>query len=242
MKNRTFLIFFVISIIFLSVGCKNQDLQKTNEDINHKGEIRMNLEQLQKPKVGEEIGVIKTNYGEIRFRLFDDVAPKAVENFKTLARDGYYDGIIFHRVMNDFMIQGGDPTGTGRSGTSIWNDKFQDEFDPNYHNFRGALSMANSGPNTNGSQFFIVQSPSVGANMLKEMEEVGEKAGYSKEVAKAYKELGGTPWLDFKHTVFGQVFEGMDTVDKIANLKTNKNDKPLKDVIMEEVKIVEFKK
>lgn len=202
----------------------------------------MTLEQLKMPKEGEKIGVIKTNYGEIKFRLFEDIAPKAVENFKTLSYDGYYDGIIFHRVMDSFMIQGGDPTGTGRGGTSIWNDKFPDEFDPNYHNFRGALSMANSGPNTNGSQFFIVQSPNVGENMIKEMEEVGEKAGYSKEVAQGYKELGGTPWLDFKHTVFGQVFEGMDVVDKIAAVKVDKNNKPLEDVVMEEVKIEEYNK
>ena len=111
--------------------------------------------QLSAPVKGDKIAVMTTNKGVIKFKLFEKECPKTVENFATHAVNGYYEGIIFHRVIKDFMIQGGDPTGTGRGGESIWGRNFPDEFDINLHNLRGALSMANAGPNTNGSQFFI---------------------------------------------------------------------------------------
>ena len=151
---------------------------------------------------------IKTNKGDMTFELLPDAAPKAVENFVTHAKNGYYDGLIFHRVIKDFMIQGGDPTGTGCGGESIWGSPFQDEFNLEARNYYGALSMANSGPNTNGSQFFIVQAKDVPDSLLEQMEELKEQ-GYPQEVIDKYKEVGGTPWLDYHHTVFGQVFEGM---------------------------------
>nr|WP_300001882.1 peptidylprolyl isomerase [Tissierella sp.] len=194
----------------------------------------MNLDQLKKPEAGEEIAVVKTNHGDIKIRLFPEAAPKTVENFKTHAQNGYYDGVTFHRVMKDFMIQGGDPNGTGMGGESIWGGSFEDEFSPDYVNFRGALSMANAGPNTNGSQFFIVHKGNIEAGSM-------SPSDYSPETFKAYQELGGTPWLDFGHTVFGQVFEGMDVVDAIANVKTGANDKPVEDVIMEKIEIVKYK-
>jgi len=196
------------------------------------------LEQLEKPKAGEEIAVITTNFGEIKLRLFPEVAPKAVENFKTHVQNGYYDGITFHRVIKDFMIQGGDPEGTGRGGESIWGEPFEDEFDLYYHNFRGALSMANAGPNTNGSQFFIVQCPYIEEGLLSQMKQIGEEGGFPEAVVKKYEEIGGSPWLDYRHTVFGHVFEGMDVVDKIADVETDRNDKPVEPVIMEKVEIV----
>ncbi|MBR2337910.1 MAG: peptidylprolyl isomerase, partial [Clostridia bacterium] len=115
------------------------------------------MNQLAKPIAGETVAILHTNHGDIAIRLFPDHAPKTVENFVTHAKNGYYDGLIFHRVINDFMIQGGDPTGTGCGGESIWGHPFKDEFTPELHNLRGALSMANAGPGTNGSQFFIVQ-------------------------------------------------------------------------------------
>lgn len=199
------------------------------------------LEQLKPPVKGEEIAVITTNYGDIKIRFFPEVAPKAVENFKTHANDGYYNGLIFHRVIQDFMIQGGDPEGTGMGGESIWGIPFEDEFDINYRNFRGSLSMANAGPNTNGSQFFIVQNSGVEEDTIEQMRELGEEKGYPKAVADAYEELGGAFWLDFKHTVFGQVFEGMDVVDKIAAVEVGEDDKPIEDVIIEKIEIVEWK-
>lgn len=201
----------------------------------------MSLEQLQMPSQGEEVAVITTNHGEVKVRFFEKAAPKTVENFKTHAKDGYYDGVTFHRVMNEFMIQGGDPDGNGRGGESIWGDSFEDEFDPYYHNLRGALSMANAGPNTNGSQFFIVQKIDVDNNMIKDITKIGEEGGFTSEVIEAYKELGGTPWLDFRHSVFGQVYEGMDVVDKIASVKVGRNDKPVDPVVMEKVEIKIYK-
>src|SRR5699024_10763515 len=151
----------------------------------------MSLDQLKHPVKGEEIGIITTNLGTIKVKFFPEVAPKAVENFKTHAKNGYYNGVVFHRIIPDFMIQGGDPQGTGMGGESIWGTPFEDEFDINYRNFKGSLSMANAGPNTNGSQFFIVQKDEVEREILEQMKDLGEEKGYPELVIKAYEELGG---------------------------------------------------
>ncbi|MDO5725007.1 MAG: peptidylprolyl isomerase [Tissierellia bacterium] len=202
---------------------------------------QIGLDQIQWPRVGEEIAIIHTNFGDIKLRLFENIAPKACENFKTHAKDGYYNGVIFHRVIDGFMIQGGDPTGTGRGGKSIWGLPFEDEFDINYRNFRGALSMANSGRFTNGSQFFIVQAAVVQDNIIEQMRNAGESKGYPEDVVSAYESMGGAYWLDGKHTVFGQVFEGMEIVDDIAATEVDRADKPLEDVVIESIEIVKFK-
>jgi peptidyl-prolyl cis-trans isomerase B (cyclophilin B) len=145
---------------------------------------------------------MNTTQGTIELELFDDDAPKTVENFKKLSREGFYDGVIFHRVIPDFMIQGGDPDGTGMGGPGY---TFEDEI--NQHKIvRGALAMANAGPNTNGSQFFIVTT-------------------------------GAAPWLDGKHTVFGQVTDGMDAVDAIEALPTDGRDKPLEAARIESIEV-----
>ena len=192
--------------------------------------------QLSAPQKGDTLAVMHTNMGDIKIKLFPEKAPKTVENFVTHSKNGYYNGLKFHRVINDFMIQGGDPRGNGTGGESIWGGSFPDEFDPELHNLRGALSMANSGPNTNGSQFFIVQAREVPANMLEQMRDL-EDNGFPTDITAAYAELGGTPWLDFRHTVFGQVTDGMDVVDAIAAVETN-NDVPCEDVIIENMEIV----
>ena len=194
--------------------------------------------QLKAPVSGDITAVMKTNMGEIKIKLFPKEAPKTVENFTTHAKNGYYNGLIFHRVIKDFMIQGGDPTGTGMGGESIWGKKFEDEFDPALHNLRGALSMANAGPNTNGSQFFIVQASTVPANMIAQMQDM--PTAFPESTVKAYKEMGGTPWLDFRHTVFGQVVEGIEVVDAIAGVATAGADKPVEDVIIENIEIIEI--
>ena len=191
--------------------------------------------QLKPLEAGDTLATIKTNMGEIKIKLFPAEAPKTVENFTTHAKNGYYDGLIFHRVIKDFMIQGGDPTGTGMGGESVWEHSFEDEFDVKLHNIKGALSMANAGPNTNGSQFFIVQADSVPGNMLEQMKEMPES--FPEDIVKAYEQKGGTPWLDFRHTVFGQVVEGIDVVDNIANVKVGTADKPLDDVIIETITV-----
>lgn len=236
-RNKKLFVTLLITItLFSLVGCKKEEKVEKIE-----GGGNMVLEQLQAPEKGEEIAVIITNHGDIKIRLFPEVAPKAVENFKTHAENGYYDGVTFHRVISDFMIQGGDPEGTGMGGESIWGEPFEDEFNINYRNFRGSLSMANAGPNTNGSQFFIVQKENLEEDIIKQMRELGEEKGFPEPIIKAYEELGGAFWLDFKHTVFGQVFEGMDVVDKIAEVETDANDKPIEPVIMEKVEIVKYK-
>ncbi|MGY3777164.1 peptidylprolyl isomerase [Isobaculum melis] len=189
--------------------------------------------QLSNETAGHPVATLKTNMGDIKIKLFPEQAPKSVENFIGLAEKGYYNGIIFHRVIPDFMIQGGDPTGTGMGGESIWGSEFEDEFSREAFNLNGALSMANAGPNTNGSQFFIVSNETVPENMLSQL----EGAGYPQEMIEAYREKGGTPWLDFRHSVFGQVVEGMNVVKEIESVKRGPNDKPVYDVVIEEVEI-----
>ena len=189
---------------------------------------QLDLSKAQGPKA-----IIKTNLGTIEVQLFEKLATKTVKNFVELAKKGYYDGVTFHRVIPDFMIQGGDPTGTGRGGESIYGHPFEDEFSEQLFNFNGALSMANAGPNTNGSQFFIVSNERVPAKMIDQMKMVG----YPQEVIDRYKENGGTPWLDHRHTVFGQVIKGMDVVQAISKVERDQMDKPKDDVVMEMVTI-----
>lgn len=215
--------------------------------------------QLEKPAAGEEVAVLETTMGTIKIRLFPEAAPKTVENFKGLIQKGYYNGLTFHRVIKDFMIQGGDPTGTGTGGKSIWDKSFEDEFNANLVNLRGSLAMANSGYNTNGSQFFINQAPKVSSstwsqvNTMYEQLKTYDKSQWPQfatspqyysildpnKLTDAYKALyekqGGNPNLDGAynafdpprgHSVFGQVYDGMDIVDKIAAVKVNDSDKP----------------
>lgn len=190
---------------------------------------QINLADYEGPRV-----TLNTNKGAIKIALFPEQSPKTVANFLGLAKKGYYDGISFHRVIKDFMIQGGDPTGTGAGGESIYGGSFEDEFSNELFNLRGALSMANAGPNTNGSQFFIVQNKNINGGFLEQM----ASAGYPDEIIAAYKQ-GGTPWLDHRHTVFGQVEDGMDVVDAIANAKTLPGDKPAEDILIQSIDIDE---
>lgn len=195
----------------------------------------MDYPQLDLTKAEVPQATIKTSLGEVKVQLFAKLAPKTVKNFVELAKKGYYNGVLFHRVIPDFMIQGGDPTGTGRGGESIYGKAFEDEFSDQLFNFNGALSMANAGPNTNGSQFFIVSASRVPANMLEQMKMVG----YPQEIIDHYKEKGGTPWLDHRHTVFGQVISGMEIVEKISKVDRDGMDKPKEDVVMNEITIEE---
>lgn len=227
---------FAVGTMLLS-GCSSVKTFSLDDPESNK-KIKENDVKMEKmfeaPKSGEKIAVMHTTMGDIKIKFFPDEAPKAVENFLTHAENGYYDGIIFHRVIDGFMVQGGDPTGTGRGGESIWGNSFEDEFSLNAWNFRGALSMANAGANTNGSQFFIVQAPEVSADLLSQMKQVG----FPQKVIDKYAEVGGTPWLDHKHTVFGYVYEGMDVVDKIAATEVDANDKPLEDVVIESIDVI----
>ena len=180
------------------------------------------------------IATIKTNHGDMRIKLFPDHAPKTVANFIALSKDGYYDGVIFHRIIKDFMIQGGDPTGTGMGGQSIYGEKFEDEFSEELYNVRGALSMANAGPNTNGSQFFIVQNQ----HLPYSKKEIA-RGGWPEPIAEIYAEQGGTPHLDRRHTVFGQLADeaSYEVLDAIAGVETGAMDKPVEDVVIETIEI-----
>ncbi|NLW02071.1 MAG: peptidylprolyl isomerase [Clostridiaceae bacterium] len=193
--------------------------------------------QFRQPEAGDTIAIIKTSMGDIKILLFPNEAPKAVENFVTHSKNGYYDNLTFHRVIDGFIIQGGDPKGDGTGGESIWGEPFEDEFSLNLLHYRGALSMANAGENTNGSQFFIVQREGITEGEVDALRE----AGYPDDLVSLFAEHGGTPGLNFVHSVFGQVFEGMDVVDRIAAVETDKVDKPLENIIIHTIEIQEVK-
>lgn len=248
MKKYYFSLLSILIIILLTAcgtaADKEQVLEKEKpadqvpaeeNNVKDQEEATIMYPQLSKEVAANEaLVVMNTTLGPIKIKLFPEQAPKTVENFLTHAENGYYDGIIFHRVIKDFMIQGGDPTGTGMGGASIYGDTFEDEFTMDLFNLNGALSMANAGPGTNGSQFFIVQA-SQAPGSAKQMED----GGWPAEIAKAYEEMGGTPHLDQKHTVFGQVIEGMDVVNKIADVKKGAQDKPVEDVVIESIEILQ---
>ena len=183
--------------------------------------------------------IMHTSKGDITIKLFQKYAPLAVENFLTHAKKGYYDGLLFHRVISDFMIQSGDPKGNGTGGESIWKGKdkkidsgngFANEISPYLYNIRGALAMANAGADTNGSQFFINQNPADQSSQL-------SSDSYPKAIIDAYTK-GGNPSLDKNYTVFGQVIDGMDVVDAISKVDTNSNDKPTSDITITKIDIV----
>lgn len=238
--------------------------------------------QLDKPKKGDTIAILHTSKGDITMRFFKEYAPNTVNNFIKLAKAGVYDGVPFHRVMNDFMIQTGDyENGDGTGGTSIYGGPFKDEFCDKLLNIRGSVAMANSGKDTNGSQFFINQCGAEAyktngvyktyennwkSNILpkikdykKDAETVGTLASYGTScldidaipaaMKKLYEENGGNIWLDGAynpsdagHTVFAQVIEGMDVVDKIAGAEVDSNSKPVSDITINKVDITTYKK
>ena len=277
MKTGCFAVLLAcLALVGSLAGCQSQE-----EEQLEGGEPYVN-QQLVEP-TGPK-AVIETSMGNITVALFPQEAPKAVENFLTHAREGYYDGLTFHRVINDFMIQGGDPNGNGTGGESIWGQPFEDEFSDGLHHFPGALSMANSGVNTNGSQFFIVQNAtpiaaadtlSVAAqwyyNMLQreldvavaqgnlsqdelqalvdslnaqlqEAQQNGLPEEFNQRFAPAleqYQQVGGTYYLDYKHTVFGQVVAGMDVVNAIAQVETDQNDRPVEEVTILRITVLE---
>lgn len=198
--------FFLFSLCFFLAGCATQPTKSASPSAKENVSVAPTSTSV--PETRKEPAVVKikieTTLGDIYAELYSAEAPKTVENFVTLTKKGFYDGIIFHRVIPDFMIQTGDPTGTGMGGPGY---QFKDEFSPKLrHNKPGVLSMANSGPNTNGSQFFIT------------------------EIA--------TPWLDDRHSVFGQVTEGMDVVLKIARASRDRQDKPVQKIAMNKVIIL----
>lgn len=219
-----------ICALIVLVGCGGN---KKTEEVTTSGVSEADLLQFSQVQSGDTLAVMETNKGAITLRMFPDEAPKAVENFITHAQNGYYDGVSFHRVISDFMIQGGDPLGNGTGGESIWSDVFENEISNRLYHFAGALAMANAGPDTNGSQFFIVQHHNGSDKTLtKQFTSI-----HSDAVKAKYQEVGGTPYLDGGYTVFGQVIEGMDVVNAIAAVETDTMDKPIEDVIIQKITI-----
>jgi cyclophilin family peptidyl-prolyl cis-trans isomerase len=197
MKNYLFL----SVLLFIFIGCTQKSNSQDNKTITNQEKSRVE-------NAGDTllIAVFNTSMGKFEAQLFPDKAPKAVENFTVHAEKEYYKGVIFHRVIPNFMIQGGDPTGTGRDGESIWGKPFEDEINSDLQfDTPGILAMANAGPNTNGSQFFIT--------------------------------VAQTPWLNGHHTIFGKIISGMSVVNSISEVKRNARDRPLKDVVIEDITI-----
>ena len=191
----------VISLLLLLIGCAQKNTEANNQSTTNSENIKV-----ENTQDTTTVAVFKTNMGTFEAELYPDKAPKAVENFTGLAEKGYYKGVIFHRVIPNFMIQGGDPTGSGRGGQSLWGRPFEDEVNTGLvFDAPGILAMANAGPNTNGSQFFITVAP--------------------------------TPWLNGHHTIFGKIISGMDVVNSISTVQRNAQDRPLKDVVIEDITI-----
>ncbi|MGD6849575.1 peptidylprolyl isomerase [Rossellomorea aquimaris] len=245
MKRLMIVILCLLGLVLASCGqtekedSAKEETQQTEANKNtaedSKGDDTMTYPQLTTEVAeNEKLVEMKTSMGTIKIKLFPEQAPKTVENFITHSENGYYDGLKFHRVIKDFMVQGGDPNGNGTGGESIYGESFEDEFSPELFNLRGALSMANAGPDSNGSQFFIVQKDDIDPQFEEQM----KSAGFPAEIIEAYMENGGTPWLDQKHTVFGQVVEGMDIVDEMANVEVGENDLPKEDIVIENIKVV----
>ena len=221
------------------INTNNSEENKQSEErvvdtVNYKEAVE---KQMAMPEKGETVAIFYIkNYGNIKVKFFEEIAPKAVENFITHAKQGYYDGVIFHRVINEFMIQGGDPEGTGYGGESIWGTGFGTELSYELVPYRGSLCMAMSSmPNSIGSQFFITQ-----ANYDERMHGALKNGGYPEGLLEEYKTYGGYLSLYLQYTVFGQVYEGMEVVDAIAATKTDSNDKPLENVIIEKIEVTTY--
>ena len=232
------------------------------ELIDDREEFRpVSMLQLEPLVEGERLAILHTNMGDITLRFFPTEAPKAVENFITHAENGFYDGLTFHRVIPNFMIQGGCPLGNGTGGESIWGEGFGQEYSPNLRHFRGALAMAQSAlPNSIRSQFYIVQNNSLRSDFRTEfewiLENMDEVIGqtpeglpltgrdlHTEDELRYLIDNGGTPHLDRMfnpnfHTVFGHVVEGMDIVDAIANVQTGANDRPVEPVIINNISFI----
>lgn len=207
---------------------KNENLD--NLDYKAYAEYQM------KKETNDIIATIKVkDKGDIKIKLFSEAAPKAVENFITHAKEGYYNGLTFHRVINDFMIQSGDPKGNSTGGESIWGQPFENECTLELVPYKGALCMANQGTdNSNTSQFFIVT-----ANPNEEIIKELTTNNYPNSLIESYKTYGGAPWLYQSYTVFGQVIEGLEIAEDIQKVRTDNNDKPVEKVIVEKIEITE---
>ncbi|BAL62133.1 peptidylprolyl isomerase [Melissococcus plutonius] len=250
-KNILLVTFLMATSLAIVTGCHSTASSSSNHSTpasqnKEKKKKTVNLNTLTLPQLNttvtssEDLLEIQTGEGNIQVKLFPKIAPKAVENFVQHAKNNYYNHTKFHRVIKNFMIQGGDPKGDGTGGESIWKKPFKNEISNQLYHIRGALSMANAGQNTNGSQFFIVQNTEDKSDGLL-------KEDYPEKIIQAYKK-GGSPDLDGDYTIFGQVIKGMDVVDKIASGETeastsgNEKSKPKSPVTVEKITVLQTAK
>lgn len=214
MKPTFFSLILCCMLLVFFVGCGSDEQQiKTKK----RADVQSEELQFQTPAEGTPIAIFSTPYGEFRAVLYPELAPMAVENFTTLANQGYFNGLPFHRVIEDFIIQSGDGTGSGSGGTTCWDGvPFPVELSNRLHHYSGALAMAHLGEDTtaNFSQFYIVQTPS--DSISQQDADTLKQKGMKESVANTYHSAGGAPYLDHKNTIFGQVYQGMEVVDKIA--------------------------
>lgn len=257
MKKKYLALALAAVVAFGAAACGKEASTENTDQTTAENIDTTSILQAQMPAEGDEIAVITTSAGVVKMMFYPEEAPKAVENFKTLAKSGYYDGLLFHRVINNFMVQTGDPEGTGRGGESCWGEPFADEISAKLHYYRGAVAMANAGPGTNGSQFFIVQQKDVMEDALAALQDARdnneEELGvtltdgnyytfsqlFPDEVLNYYREQGGSAHLEYvfgnPYTIFGQVFEGLDVIDAIAGAETDESDKPVEDITIESI-------
>lgn len=226
MKRR--ITFFVVILLGISLftGCQKE------------------INQLSKPKSGDTVAEINVRYyGTIYVKFFEKEAPKAVENFVTHAKDGYYDGLSIYKIIENSLIESGDPTNKGSGGESIWGNEFKDEFNPYLQPYYGAMCMVNSGPDKNGSRFFIVQADKTYDDKVLDQIEQTYQVKFNKRARELYGNVGGAPWFYERNTVFGQVYKGFEVLDKIA--KVSKSDVelgiPTEKVIIDKINIIKQK-
>ena len=234
----------------LMTGCAgNQDVndktsqEPTTEEAQQWKTVEIHkpaeFSQLGEPEVGETIAIIHIkDLGDIFMKFFYEDSPLAVENFVTLAANGYYDGLTFHRVIEDFMAQTGDPTGTGNGGESIWGEPFKNEYSDRLAHINGSVGMARTEAlDTNGSQFFINNN-----NDITWSDAYLEAYEVPQEWWDAYKVGGGNPHLQDLYTVFGQVYDGQDVLDAVCGAETDGKDKPVQDIVIESIEITQYTK
>jgi peptidyl-prolyl cis-trans isomerase B (cyclophilin B) len=245
-KYKIISLILVICLIISLSGCKkdessssstNSKTSSTNSgDTTSKINFDVN-EQFDKPVKGEEYAVVKTSMGTFKMRLFAADAINCVTAFTSIVKQGYYTNNIFYGAYKNNMVMTGDKTGTGTGGKTDWEKPFGVEYAPYRLHYRGAVSMIAKSKELVTSQLLI----SVGKTITKDQIDKMRKASYPKEVVDKYEEIGGTPWHDLQYPVIGQVFEGMDVVDKISNVNVDKSNKPVKQVKIITIKLVKMK-
>lgn len=240
MKHRRIIAGILLMLLLFLSGCgKGSESSVPEQD----AEQASALLQFELPQAGDDIVVIRTNMGTMKVMLFPETAPKAVENFVTHAKDGYYNGLTFYKVQKNKCLYTGDPKGDGTGGESIFKDEdgrvvpFEDEYSMDLWHFNGALSMVNDGAeDNNGSRFCFVQSSNISADTLLEMKGIG----FPSNVVMKYAGVGGAPWLDTKQVVFAQVYEGLEVLDAIAAVEVDENGVPKENVVINSMSVEKY--